>query len=214
LVITPDISAETWLGAAGWASGSQTGLGACAQQGQGHHGGGGGSGRRMGADAGKVVDAPSSRHQAEGRQQAEGAEGGHDQIDGSGMAAFLALMVRQHQQPGGQGHELPGHQKNESVIGDQHAIHAEQEQREQRRDPVRLLQMRHIAAAIQSGQGGGDVNDHQEEGRQAVEPEMRRHPGQAEGQGDGGDLSLRRARQIGGAIGGQHHRHGGAGQMH
>ena len=61
--------------------------------------------------------------QAEGEQQSQRAEARHQQIDVAGAHIVAVAMMRDHQRPGGERHELPRHQEAEGIVGQHHEIH-------------------------------------------------------------------------------------------
>ena len=67
--------------------------------------------------------------QAEGEQKRERAEARHDQIDIARAQILAHLIMRHHQRPGGERHELPGEQEGEGIVGDDDEGHAGEEQR-------------------------------------------------------------------------------------
>ena len=126
LVITPLINADTWLGAAGCASGSQTCNGtspafepapiSARTKTQGRD-----RGVRMpGAHWLEGIAARGAGQQTEGQQQGQAAERRHDQVDEAGARAAMAgvALMRHDQRPRGQRHQFPAEQKQKGVIGD------------------------------------------------------------------------------------------------
>ena len=115
--------------------GHQAGLGSGSDQGQ-HQDGGGQAGRmgRCRADGIEAVTAGRAGQQAEGQQQRQGAEAGHQQVDVPRPGVVALLVVRHHQRPRGERHELPGEQEREGVVGQDDQIHAGQEHRKERQD--------------------------------------------------------------------------------
>ena len=187
-VITPLISADTWLGAAGCASGSQT----C-------------SGTRPAFDPAPIsatisttaatsasggfardrierIAALRAGQQAKTQQQRQAAEGRHDQIDEAGPGVAFLLMVRHHQRPGGQRHQLPREEKGEGVVGDDHQRHGGQEGGIERQDAFGMRLMPAVAEGEQAGAGAADADEDQEKPGQRVEPQIRADPGQSERQ--------------------------------
>ena len=89
------------------------------------------------------------------------------------------------QRPGTQRHEFPGEQKSESVVGQQHQIHAGQKRREERQQPPGRVLVLAVAQGEQAGDGAAQIDHDQEKGGQRVQPEMRAQPGQTQRQGEG-----------------------------
>ena len=174
----------------------QTGFGPGPQNRQQHHQEAGHRRQRRVAHGGEGIGTLRAGQQAETGQQAEGPERRHHQIDHGRRAVFGVLVVGQHQQPRRQRHELPRYQEHEGVVGDQHRVHAEQEQRKERSDPPGLGQVVAIADAEHRRRHGPHIDDHHEQRRQIVKAEMGRHPRQAEGKDDGGAGARRLAQML------------------
>ena len=103
--MTPLISADTWLGAAGWASGSQTCSGTSpalepAPSSASASTSAAVSGVLVAADRREGVAAVGADQQTEGEQQRERAEARHDQVDVAGAGVVADLVVRHDQGPG------------------------------------------------------------------------------------------------------------------
>ena len=203
--MTPLISAETWLGAAGCASGSQTCSGtrpafepapssiristsvAAVRR------------MRRGADRGEIVVAGGTGQQAERQQQRQRAEARHHQIDVAGLGVAGFAMMRHHQRPGRQRHELPAQQIGERVVGQHHQIHAGEEGGEERQHALRRVFVAAVADAIEAGDRAAEIDDDEEERRQRVEAEMRAEPRQPDRQRDQirlGDASEQKAERA------------------
>ena len=123
--------------------------------------------------------------QAEGEQKREGAEARHDQIDIARAQILAHLIVRHHQRPGGERHELPGEQEGEGIVGDDHEGHACEEQRIEGQHALRRRFMPPEAERVEARRAPADIDHHEEERRERVETEMRADPGKAERQGQG-----------------------------
>ena len=77
-----------------------------------------------GAHLRERVKSVRAGEQAEGEQQRERAEARHHQIDVAGAHVLRDAMVRHHQRPRGERHELPGEQERESIVGKHDQRHA------------------------------------------------------------------------------------------
>ena len=73
----------------------------------------------------------------EGKKQAERAEARHDEIDVAGSRIITLTMVRHHQRPRRERHELPGEQEGESVVGLHDEVHRRDEGRIERQHALR-----------------------------------------------------------------------------
>ena len=186
LVMTPLMRAETWLGAAGWASGSHT----C-------------NGTRPALepvptstrtkttpgrtavdvpDLGEGVAAAAAGKQAEGQQQRQRAEARHDDVDEARAAVLGIAVVGHHQRPGRQRHELPGDQEGEGVVRQDDEVHGAEECRiEGQHTPLRRLVLA-VADGIEAGAGAAEVQHHEKERGQRVHAEVRADPRQPDGE--------------------------------
>ena len=160
----------------------QAGLGARAKQHQHQHQGRRGAGMRRGADGVKAVVAGGTGEEAKRQQQRQRAKTGHHQIDIAGLRIAALAMMRHHQRPRRQRHEFPAQEIRERIVGEQHQIHAGQKRREERQHALRRVFMAAIAERIEAGERAAEIDHHQEERRQRVEPEMRAEPWQADRQ--------------------------------
>jgi hypothetical protein len=155
LVITPLIKAETWLGAAGCASGSQTwrgtspafGAGADESEDQDD----GGKRAAAGADVGKSVTARPTREQSKGQQQRQRAEAGHQDVNIGRLPMVWIMMVREHERPGGDGHQLPGKQEAETIVGKHDEVHAGNKQGIEGEDTARRCLVPTMADGKEAG---------------------------------------------------------------
>ena len=91
-------------------------------------------------------------------------------------------MMRHHQRPGGERHELPGHQEGEGVVGQDDEVHAGEEGRIERQHALRRFLVAAIAEREEARGRAAEIDDDQEERGQRVDAEMRAEPGQAERQ--------------------------------
>ena len=94
-------------------------------------------------------------------------------------------MVRHHQRPGGERHELPGEQEGEGIVGEHDEVHAGEERRIERQHALRRRFVPAVAERVEARRGAAEIDHDEEERRERVEPEMRADPGQAERQGQG-----------------------------
>ncbi len=152
-------------------------------------------GRRRCAHLGKGIGAVGAGEQAEAEQQRHRAEARHHQIDVAGAQIVGLAMMRHHQRPRGERHELPGHQKREGVVGEQGQRHAGEEGGIERQHALRRRLVLAIAQREQTRAQRAEIGHDQKERRQRVEAEMHAEPGNAERQCDllrGGSKQLRR----------------------
>ena len=124
----------------------------------------------------KGVAAVGPGEQAEGEQQRQRAEARHDDIDVARAQVLAQPVVRHHQRPGRQRHELPGEQEGEGVVGEDHQVHAGEEQRIERQHALRRLLVLAVAERVEAGGGAAEIDDDQKERRERVEAEMRAEP--------------------------------------
>ena len=89
-------------------------------------------------------------------------------------------MVRHHQRPGRQRHELPRDQEGEGVVGEHDEIHAGEKGRIERQHALRRLLVAAVAEREQARGGGAEIDHGQKERRRAHRAEMRAEPWQAE----------------------------------
>ena len=165
LIITPDMSAETWLGAAGCARGSQTWSGMmpafepnpirassedrvprCRRRGRG--------GR---AEVGEV-ERGRVRAQAAGTREQEGqADLGHAEIPAGGPHRLRLVALRQDEEVGRQRHALPHEQERHHVVGERHEAHGQEEHvqhRAEQPERVAALVRGRVADAVEGRRRG------------------------------------------------------------
>ncbi len=178
--MTPLINAETWLGAAGCASGSQTWSGTSpalepapssarprtspADVGR----------RHVGADLAEGIEALRARQQTEAEQQGERAGARHHDIDVPGMGIAGFAVMGHHQRPRRQRHELPRHQEAEGVVGEQHEIHSGEECGEERQHPLRLMLVASVADTVKASRRGAEIDDGEKECGERIDAEIAR----------------------------------------
>ena len=159
-------------------------LGAEAEQGQAEGGAGPPAGMGLGAHAGEGVVAAAPLEHAEGQQDADGADMGYQQVEVAGAADLREAVIRGDQEERGQGHGFPGHHEEIGVVGHHDKGHAGEEQvvlqaLQARR---RTLARAEITCGVDGNAGAGAAQQHQEQGRQAVQAQMEGQVGQAQGQ--------------------------------
>ncbi len=139
----------------------------------------------------ECVSAVRSGEQAEREQQCECAEARHHQIDIARAHVLFDLVVRHHQRPRRKRHELPTEQEGEGVVGEDDEVHPGEEERVEGQNPLRRVLMPAIAERVEARHRGPEIDHHQEEGGQRIEPEMCADPRQAhrQDQGLGGRLA-------------------------
>ncbi len=127
-----------------------------------------------------------------GQDHKGGAHVRHDQVEEAGVADVRLLVLRDDQEVGDQRHQLPGNEEEESVVGDDHERHGEQEpvrqgcQRSHGDPAVEFLEIPHgIDGGGQSGEGDGQ----DKKGGERVEPDRKGEKGN--GRGDRGRQRLR-----------------------
>ena len=146
-----------------------------------------------GAHLRERVKAVGAGEQAEGEQQSERAEARHDQIDVAGAHVLGHAMVRHHQRPRRQRHELPGQQKREGVVGEHDQRHAGKERRIERQHASGRRFVLAVAERKQARAKRAEIDHDQEKGRERIEAQMRAEPGQAERQREADRGRRRRA---------------------
>ena len=137
-----------------------------------------------GADGIEHIVAVGAGQQAEGEQQRQRAEARHHQIDIAGAQVLAILMVRDHQRPRGQRHELPRHQEAEGVVGEHDQIHGGEIGGIERQDALRGFLVAAVAERVEAGAGAAEIDHHQEESGQRIDAEMRAEPRQPKRQRD------------------------------
>ncbi len=151
-------------------------------------------GRRGGADRREGVMPVRAGEKREGDEQRERAETGHHQVDIARARILVLAVVRHHQRPGGERHELPRQQEGIGVGGDQDEVHARKEGGEERQHALRIVFVTAIAERIEARCGGGEVHDDEKERRERIDMETRADPGEAQRQNDRLALAAERER--------------------
>ena len=141
---TPDMSAETWLGAAAWAPGSQKWSGTRPafrpkpkSASPKTHPASGAPPSRPG-HGGELVGAGQAAEQGEEREERQVAGVGRGQVDEGGALDLALLVLGEDQQEAGQRHHLPGRQEEHGVGGDADQRHGPGHQAEVELEPDRL----------------------------------------------------------------------------
>ena len=92
------------------------------------------------------------------------------------------MVVRHHQRPGGQRHELPGDEEGEGVVGQHDEVHAGEKRRIERQHAAGRLLVLAIADGEQAGGGAAEIHDDEKERGERIDAKMCADPRQAEGQ--------------------------------
>jgi hypothetical protein len=169
LIITPDITAETWLGQPE-VHRPEAGLGAEADQGE-HEAqrAARGAGARQ---VGKGKAAGRAREQREQGEEHQHADVRGDEVRRAGAAHAVPLALECDQEEGGDRHHLPGEQEADAVARQHHPRHGglEQVEGDQRRpDAATAVVAPEVAQAVEGGQAGHQEHAGEEERREAVE---------------------------------------------
>jgi hypothetical protein len=135
-----------------------------------------------------LVVARAARHDAEGQQDADGADVGDQQVEEAGAADFGVLVVGGDEEERRQRHALPGHHEGVGVVGEQHHEHAGEEEvvLEAQQPRRRALALAEITGAENRDADRDETDQHGEDRRQVVQAQMERQVGQADG--EHGDL--------------------------
>ena len=161
----------------------QPGLGAGAQEGKDQD-----DGRKSAAAGAHVCERVAARaagQQAEGQQQRERAEARHQDVDVARAGILGIMMVRHHQRPRRQRHELPGGEKAEGIVGQHNEVHAREEQRIEGQHASGRHLVPAVADGEQAGAGAAQVDHHKEECGECIHAKMRAGPRQSHRQSHG-----------------------------
>ena len=120
-----------------------------------------------GAHLREGIKAVGPGEQAEGEQQSERAEARHHQIDVAGAHVVGHAVVRHHQRPRGQRHELPGDQEGEGVVGEHDQRHAGEKGGIERQHALRRRLVLAVAEREQARARGAEIDHGEEEGGRA-----------------------------------------------
>ena len=91
-------------------------------------------------------------------------------------------MVRHHQRPRRQRHELPRDQEREGVVGEHDQLHAGEKGRIERQHALRRRFVPAVAEREQARARGAEIDHGEEERGERIDAEMRAEPRQAERQ--------------------------------
>ena len=138
--------------------------------------------RMTGPHRRKSVVAARSRKQTERQQQRQRAEACHHEIDETGARILRSAMVGHHQRPGRQRHELPRDQEAERVVRQHDEVHAGEIGREERQHAKRRAFMPAIADAVEARRRAAEIDHHEKERGQRVDPEVRAEARQSDRQ--------------------------------
>ena len=158
------------------------GLRAGAEQGQRQNSRGNGRRTVGAADRLERVAAVGTRQETKTKQQRKRPETRHQQVDVSGARVAALPVVRHHERPRGERHELPGEQERERVVGQHDQIHAGEKCGEEGQHATRLAFVPSVAEAVEACRGAAQIDDREKRCRQRVEPEMCAQPRQSDGQ--------------------------------
>ena len=91
-------------------------------------------------------------------------------------------MVREHKRPGGDGHELPGKQEAEAIVGKHDEVHAGDKQGIEGEDTAGRGLVPTMADGKEAGAGTPQIHHQKEECRERIQAKMGAGPRQPEGQ--------------------------------
>ena len=139
---------------------------------------------RLRAHVGEGVVAGVGLQHAEAHQDADRADVRHQQVEIAGAPDLGDAVVGRDQEERRQRHRLPHHHEGVGIVGQHHADHAGEEdvvlQAQQARR--RALALAEVAGGEGRDAGRGGADHHQEEGRQAVQPQVEGQRRQADRQ--------------------------------
>ncbi len=134
----------------------------------------------MGTHSVEGVVASAACQQAEGKQQGQAAEGGHDEIYKAGLGVSFIAMMRHDQRPRGQRHQFPCEEKREGIVGDGDQDHAGEERRVERQNSFGVRLVAAVTEREQAGACAPESDQDEEEAGQGIKPEIRPDPGETE----------------------------------
>ncbi len=115
------------------------------------------------------IAASRTREQPKPQKQAQGAKARHHEINEGGTAVRRIAVARQHNRPGGEGHEFPCQQEREGVVGEYDEVHPGQKGRVKREDPGGSFLMAAIAECVQARDRRAQVDHHKKERTECVD---------------------------------------------
>ena len=101
---------------------------------------------------------------------------GHGQVPESGLPSLSPIRFSQYQEVRSDGHQLPEEHERHDVVGQRHEAQREQEQVQHRPERAQRRSVfvdARVGPAKQRGWHRHDLDDHKEEGAQAVQAEAR-----------------------------------------
>ena len=137
------------------------------------------------------VSALRACEQTEREQQRESSAGRHDEIDEGGASVLARAVFAHHQRPGCERHEFPADEERKRILRQQHQIHAGDERRVERHDPLRLAGVSAVADCVAAHDRRCHVDDDGECGAQRIEAQECSTERQSEGNLDGLEPRMR-----------------------
>ena len=138
---------------------------------------------------------------------------GHHEVEKSRAAVFDPLVLEHDEKIRGHRHDLPGHEEEEGVVGQDHHEHAGEKQvveDDKARDGPPTEIAAHVPEGVDRDEQGEQPDDDQEKAGQGVEAQGERQVGKPEQQRHRRDRSARDAERAG--HGGQQRRRCGEGE--
>jgi hypothetical protein len=86
-------------------------------------------------------------------------------------------VVRHHQRPGRERHELPGQQESEGVVGEDDQVHGGEKSGKEGKHAAALRFVPPVAEPVQARRRAAQIDDREKRGGQRVEPEVCAEPG-------------------------------------
>ena len=120
--------------------------------------------------------------QTESQKQCQRAEACHQQIDVARLQIVALAVVRDHQRPRRQRHELPRHQETKRVIREDHHVHSGEVSRIEWKDPLGRVLVLAVTECEHARGRASQIDHNQEERRECIDAEMSTQPWQAEWQ--------------------------------
>jgi hypothetical protein len=170
LVITPLISADMWRHDAGLRSGPDQ--------------------RQYKAERGdrsqwlrrahriEGVAARCTGKQAEAQQQRQPREARHDDVDIPGLRSASLPMMRHHQRPGNERHQLPSKQKAKRIVSHYNEVEGREKGWIERQHTSRVTFVPAVAERVKASSDASKPHHNQKARRERIEAEMRADPWQ------------------------------------